>query len=109
MCRLLRDDVTEQLALGIPALTGHAQDWRRLLFPQATDEEFADGFAQAVAFGLGRLVKLEGQQTNLLDRVCTGKTIPATTLREATAAEDRAPVKRKAAQRHSERQGDMRS
>ncbi len=38
LCRLLRDEVTEQLAAGTPALTGLAEDWRRLLFPEATDE-----------------------------------------------------------------------
>ena len=52
LCRLLRDEVTEQLALGTEALAGLAQDWRRLLFPEATDAEFADGYAQAVTFGL---------------------------------------------------------
>jgi hypothetical protein len=52
LCRLLRDEVTEQLALGSPALTGLADDWRRLLFPEATDTEFADGYAQAVTFGM---------------------------------------------------------
>jgi hypothetical protein len=52
LCRLLRDEVVEQLAHGSPALTGLAADWRVLLFPQATDAEFADGYAQAVTFGL---------------------------------------------------------
>jgi hypothetical protein len=52
LCRLLRDEVTEQLALGSPALTALAVDWRKLLFPEATDERFADGYAQAVTFGL---------------------------------------------------------
>lgn len=52
LCRLLRDEVAEQLAAGTPALTGLAEDWRRLLFPEGTDEEFADGYAQAVTFGL---------------------------------------------------------
>ena len=51
-CRLLRDEVIEQMALGSPALTGLAQDWRKLLFPQADDAQFADGYAQAVTFGL---------------------------------------------------------
>ena len=40
------------MALGSPALTGLAQDWRKLLFPQADDAQFADGYAQAVTFGL---------------------------------------------------------
>jgi hypothetical protein len=52
LCRLLRDEVTEQLALGSPALTALAIDWRKLLFPEATDAQFADGYAQAITFGL---------------------------------------------------------
>lgn len=52
LCRLLRDEVTEQLDLGAKGLTGLKEDWRKLLFPGATDEEFADGYAQAVTFGL---------------------------------------------------------
>jgi len=52
LCRFLRDEVTEQMALGSKALTELAADWRMLLFPNATDEEFADGYAQAVTFGL---------------------------------------------------------
>jgi type I restriction-modification system DNA methylase subunit len=48
----LRDEVAEQVSLGTPALTNLATDWRKLLFPEATDEEFADGYAQAVTFGL---------------------------------------------------------
>ena len=52
LCRLLRDEVTEELERGNPGLTSLAQEWRGLLFPQATDAEFADGYAQAVAFGL---------------------------------------------------------
>jgi hypothetical protein len=52
LCRLLRDEVIEQLALKSDALTSLAADWRKLLFPDATDERFADGYAQAVTFGL---------------------------------------------------------
>ncbi|TDR34136.1 type ISP restriction/modification enzyme [Aquamicrobium defluvii] len=52
LCRLLRDEVVEQIARGSVALTELAKDWRVLLFPQATDDEFADGYAQAVTFGL---------------------------------------------------------
>jgi hypothetical protein len=52
LCRLLRDEVTEQLSLGSEALTALATDWRKLLFPDASDERFADGYAQAVTFGL---------------------------------------------------------
>jgi len=52
LCRLLRDEVTEQLALKSEALTDLAADWRKFLFPDATDEKFADGYAQAVTFGM---------------------------------------------------------
>jgi hypothetical protein len=52
LCRLLRDEVTEQLAEKSPALTGLAADWWKLLFPEANDEQFADGYAQVVTFGL---------------------------------------------------------
>ena len=52
LCRLLREEVTEQLGRGSPSLTNLATDWRKLLFPSATDEAFADGYAQAVTFGL---------------------------------------------------------
>ena len=52
LCRLLREEVAEQLAQGSASLTSLATDWRKLLFPSATDEAFADGYAQAVTFGL---------------------------------------------------------
>ena len=52
LCRLLREEVVEQLDQGSAPLTNLAEDWRKLLFPSATDEAFADGYAQAVTFGL---------------------------------------------------------
>jgi hypothetical protein len=52
LCRFLRDEVTEQLDLQSPALTSLATDWRKLLFPEANNKTFADGYAQAVTFGL---------------------------------------------------------
>ena len=52
LCRLLREEVVEQLGQESAPLTNLAKDWRRLLFPSATDEAFADGYAQAVTFGL---------------------------------------------------------
>ena len=52
LCRLLRDEVAEALAEKSEALTTLAGDWRHLLFPQASDTQFADGYAQAVTFGL---------------------------------------------------------
>ena len=52
LCRLLRDEVAEQLDRGSEGLTTLAKDWRKLLFPEANNEQFADGYAQAVTFGL---------------------------------------------------------
>ena len=52
LCRFLRDEVVEQMGEGSEALRGLADDWRSLLFPDASDAQFADGYAQAVTFGL---------------------------------------------------------
>jgi hypothetical protein len=52
LCRLLREEVVEQMTLGNEGLTSLAKDWRHLLFPTADDAQFADGYAQAVTFGL---------------------------------------------------------
>lgn len=70
LTRLLRGDVIDQLAAerkDIAAgadkytqpFTGLASDWRALLFPQASDPTFADGYAQAVTFAL-LLARTEG-------------------------------------------------
>lgn len=52
LCRLLRNEVTEQLERNSEGLTALAKDWRKLLFPEADNSQFADGYAQAVTFGL---------------------------------------------------------
>ncbi len=63
LTRLLRGEVLDQLAterravnagddLYVQPFLGLAQDWRALLFPQADDDTFADGYAQAVTFAL---------------------------------------------------------
>jgi len=52
LCRFLRDEVLEQMEPQDSALRDLAKDWRGLLFPEASDEQFADGYAQAVTFGL---------------------------------------------------------
>lgn len=63
LARLLREEVHDALRAERRAIkggadpttmpfTGIAKDWRRLLFPQARDAEFADGFAQTVVFAL---------------------------------------------------------
>jgi len=69
LCRFLRDEVTEQLAAGSKALTGLATGWRRMLFPEATNEQFADGYAQAVTFGLLVARAKDIRISNGMDRV----------------------------------------
>jgi len=46
------EEVTEQLNRNQSNLVGLKADWRKLLFPEADDATFADGYAQAVTFGL---------------------------------------------------------
>lgn len=61
LCRLLRDEAID--ALGDPALPLERlrTEWRELLFPQASDAEFADAYAQTVTFAmlLGRSLGAE--------------------------------------------------
>jgi len=52
LCRMLRDDVTDALKDPQSPLVQLAKDWRQLLFPDAPDEQFADAYAQTVAFAL---------------------------------------------------------
>lgn len=52
LCRLLRDEVMEHLEQDHGTLRQLHADWRNLLFPNAGDAQFADGYAQAVTFGL---------------------------------------------------------
>jgi hypothetical protein len=70
LTRLLRGEVIDQLAAERKAIaagadrytqpfTGLARDWRALLFPHASDDTFADGYAQTVTFAL-LLARTEG-------------------------------------------------
>ena len=52
LCRYLRDEVVEQLGIKNAKLSDLKEDWKALLFPDADDAKFADGYAQAVTFGL---------------------------------------------------------
>ncbi len=52
LCQLLRDEVSEQMSVGNQALADLRDDWKALLFPEATDDQFSDWYAQAVTFGL---------------------------------------------------------
>ena len=59
LCRLLREDVEEALQQPDSSLIQLAGDWRQLLFPDATDEQFVDAYAQTVTFAL-LLARSEG-------------------------------------------------
>ena len=52
LCRMLRDDVKDALKDQDSPLVELARDWRQLLFPDASDEQFADAYAQTVTFAL---------------------------------------------------------
>lgn len=64
LCKLLRSEVVEAMRLEAtnqnrPMFTLLAQDWRDLLFPEASNETFADHYAQTVTFAL-LLARVEG-------------------------------------------------
>lgn len=52
LCGMLRDDVTDALKNAASPIVQLAKDWRQLLFPGASDEQFADAYAQTVTFAL---------------------------------------------------------
>lgn len=52
LCRLLRDETIERLEADDSEVMALRSDWRQILFPEADDKQFADGYAQAVVFGL---------------------------------------------------------
>lgn len=52
LCRLLRDETMERLVADDSDVAALRADWRQILFPEADDKQFADGYAQAVVFGL---------------------------------------------------------
>ncbi|RAO25502.1 hypothetical protein ONO23_05854 [Micromonospora noduli] len=88
LCRLLRSEVTEQLDKSDLTLTGLFSDWRNLLFPEATHEEFADGYAQAVTFGLllarAQGVSLDGGLDAAAKRLAGTHSLIGTALRVLT-------------------------
>jgi len=52
LCRFLRDDVLLAVKNTDSALDQLASEWRSTLFPDATDEEFADAYAQTLTYAL---------------------------------------------------------
>ena len=67
LCRMLHDDVLEALNKRSDAMLSVARDWRRYLFPEASNQVFADSYAQTVVFAL-LLARSDGSDTLLLDR-----------------------------------------
>jgi hypothetical protein len=52
VCRLLRSDVLAALEDPASNLSILAQDWRRYLFPDADEKQFADAYAQTLTYAL---------------------------------------------------------
>ena len=53
LCRVLRNQIVHTLETGgSDGLAAVAEDWRSLLFPEASDAKFADAYAQTITFGL---------------------------------------------------------
>ena len=52
LCRFLRDDVLQAAKNSDSALAQLAYEWRTTLFPDATDEAFADAYAQTLTYAL---------------------------------------------------------
>ena len=66
-CRLIREDVLEALADHASPLQTLKTDIKNLLFLEATDDQFADAYAQTVVFGL-LLAHMEGADVLDLNR-----------------------------------------
>ena len=66
LCRMLRDDVMDALKDEHSPLLQLATDWRHLLFPDASNEQFADAYAQTATFAL-LLGRSEGADPLTLD------------------------------------------
>ncbi|GAA1029355.1 hypothetical protein GCM10009565_60010 [Amycolatopsis albidoflavus] len=92
LCRLLRDDVAAELDLEQAGrarqqtFSALAMDWRQVLFPNLTDAQFADQYAQTVTFALllarvegvsfqgrsiGEIARLLGKKHSLMGRALT--------------------------------------
>jgi len=52
LCRFVRDDVLQAAKNSDSALAQLAYEWRTTLFPDATDEGFADAYAQTLTYAL---------------------------------------------------------
>ncbi len=66
LCRLVREDVAASVANEHSALFSLAREWRDLLFPNATNSEFADAYAQTLTYAL-LLARVEGGEKLTID------------------------------------------
>ncbi|MBU6166951.1 MAG: N-6 DNA methylase [Alphaproteobacteria bacterium] len=91
LCRYLRDEVVEQLRINNARLGELKEDWKALLFPDADDAKFADGYAQAVTFGLlmakSRKLSLAGGLDDVAKQLGKTNTLIGTALRLLTEQE----------------------
>ncbi len=67
LCGMLRHDVSDTIRNPNSPLVQLAKDWRQLLFPDASDEQFGDAYAQTVTFAL-LLSRSEGADPLTLDK-----------------------------------------
>ena len=80
MCRFLRDEVEAAVKAPESTLAQLAADWRRVLFPEASDEQFVDAYAQTVTYTL-LLARFEGAE-----RITTETAAQALTCRHGLLA-----------------------
>ncbi len=64
LCRLLRENVLEALEAPDSNLSRLANDWRAYLFPDATDFQFGDAYAQTLTYAL-LLARLSGEDIDV--------------------------------------------
>lgn len=84
LCRILRNDVLNALQNQEMGVMAVASDWRRYLFPDANNDQFADAYAQTVTFSL-LLARSNGSDTLFLDEAIQSLTHGNTLLSRALA------------------------
>ena len=70
LTRILRDEVSAELDRADSPLKALANEWRRLLFPETDDAQFADAYAQTLTYAL-LLARFEGADS-LRPDIATG-------------------------------------
>ncbi len=74
LCRLLRDEVLAALSNSESNLSLLAKDWRKYLFPDADDFQFADAYAQTLTYALLLARLSDVKVTSIADAVNTIRT-----------------------------------